>query len=93
MGKFHAIKGIKQHHSVNHNTWQWQRNILVQRLVKNLSIKILYNFRGKYLIWNLANRTNLKRWKILENNNCELFNYLEAQLRIFSNCKLALDRY
>ena len=92
MGQFHAIKGIKQHHSVNHNTWQRQRNILLQRLVKNLPITILYNFCGKYLILNLANRTNL-RWKILENNNCELFNYLEVQLHIFSNCKLVLDWY
>ena len=29
MGRFHAIKGTKKHHSVNHNTEQQQINIQV----------------------------------------------------------------
>ena len=62
-----------------------------QRLVKNLPIN-LHNFCRKYLVSSLANRTNLKKWKISENNNCELCNCPETQLHIFNNCKLALDR-
>ena len=46
----------------------------------------------KYLVSSLANHTNLKTWKILE-NNCELCDCPETQLHIFSNCKLTLDRY
>ena len=29
MGRFHVIEGRKQHHSVNHNTQQQQKNIQV----------------------------------------------------------------
>ena len=63
-----------------------------QILVKNLPIN-LHNFCWKYLVSSLANRTNLKRWKILGKNNCELCNCSETQLHIFNNCKLALGRY
>ena len=63
-----------------------------QRLVKNLPIN-LHNFCRKYLVSSLANRTNLKRRKISENNNYELCNCPETQLHIFNNCKLVLDRY
>ena len=61
-----------------------------QRLVKNLPIN-LHNFSQKYLVSSLANCTNLKRWKILEDNNCGLYKYPETQLHMFNNCKLALD--
>ena len=63
-----------------------------QRVVKNLPIN-LHNFCRKYLVLSLVNCTNLKRWKISENNNCELCNCPEMQLHIFNNCKLALDQY
>ena len=63
-----------------------------QRLVKNLPIN-LHDFCRKYLVSSLANRTNLKRWKIPENNNCELCNCLETQLHIFNNRKLTLHRF
>ena len=49
MERFHAIKGIKQHHSVNHNTWQQQRNIQVVEACQ------------KFLVSSSANLTNLKR--------------------------------
>ena len=54
------------------------------RLSKNPPIN-LHNFCQKYLVSNLANRTNLKRWKIPENNNFELCNYPETQPNIFNN--------
>ena len=63
-----------------------------QRLVKNLPISS-HNFCQKYLVSSLANRTNLKRWKISENSDCELRNCPETQLHTFNNCKLALDWY
>ena len=92
MGRFHTIEGTKQHRSVNHNTQQQQRNIQVAETCQKSSNN-LHNFCRKYLVASLANRTNLKRWKISENNNCELCNCPETQLHIFNNCKLALNRY
>ena len=62
-----------------------------QRLVKNRTVN-LHNFCPKYLVSSLAIHTNLKRWKISENSNCELYNCPETQLNIFNNCNLALDR-
>ena len=61
-----------------------------QRLVKSLPIN-LHNFCRKCLVSSLANRTNLKRWKISENSNCELCSCPKTQLHIFNHCKLAFD--
>ena len=61
-----------------------------RRLVKSFPIN-LHNFCRKYLVSSLANRTNLKRWKISENSNCELCNCPKTQLHIFNHCKLAFD--
>ena len=61
------------------------------RLSKNPPIN-LQHFCQKYLVSSLANRTNLKRCKIPENNNFELCNYPETQPNIFNNW-LALDWY
>ena len=91
MGRFHAIKGTKHIiqsimiRSSRKKTSTWHR------LSKNPPIN-LHNFCQKYLVSNLANRTNLKRWKIPENNNFELCNYPEMQPNIFNNW-LALDWY
>ena len=90
MGRFHTIiqSSIIQSITIHNSSKEISR---WQRLVKNLPIN-LHNFCRKYLVSSLANRTNLKRWKISENNNCELCNCPETQLHIFNNCKLALDR-
>ena len=90
MGRFHTIiqSSIIQSITIHNSSKEISR---WQRLVKNLPIN-LHNFCRKYLVSSLANRTNLKRWKISENNNCELCNCPETQLHLFNNCKLALDR-
>ena len=91
MGRFYTIRGTKQYHSFITIRSSSKEISRWQRLVKNLPIN-LHNFCQRYLVSSLANRTNLKRWKISENNNCELCNCPETQLHIFNNCKLALDR-
>ena len=66
------------------NMWQ----TLVGRLPNNIIC-----FLRKGLIFCLPNKSNLCRWKIVNDNKCNMCHQTETQLHIFSNCSKYLDRY
>ena len=66
---------------------QWQR--VCENLPQNLFV-----FVRKAIILQLANNTNLLRWKKVPSNICALCNSnKQTQLHMFSNCPIALNRY
>ena len=65
---------------------------LWQKLVKQLPNNI-FCFIRKSLIFCLPNKSNLFRWKIKDNNLCDMCQKPETQLHVFSNCTSYLDRY
>ena len=62
-----------------------------QSLVKNLPTNI-FCFCRKALIFCLPNKSNLLRWKLSQNDNCELCSKKQTQLHTLSNCSSALKR-
>ena len=64
----------------------WQK--LMQRLPNNI-----FCFVRKALIFCLPNKSNLHRWKLIENNECTMCKQKETMLHVFSNCTKYLDRY
>ena len=63
-----------------------------QNLIKNLPNNIICFIR-KALVFCLPNKSNLFRWKILEENLCNMCKKTETQLHVFSNCSKYLERY
>ena len=63
-----------------------------QMLVKRLPVNI-HNFCPRYLIVNLANDSNIKRWKIANSELCSLSLEMQTQLHVFNHCSNALSRY
>ena len=63
-----------------------------QSLIKKLPSNI-FCFVRKSLIFCLPNKSNLFRWKLIENNLCSLCNNVETQLHVLSNCPSYLNRY
>lgn len=63
-----------------------------QSLIKKLPSNI-FSFVRKSLIFCLPNKSNLFRWKLIENNLCSLCNNVETQLHVLSNCPSYLNRY
>ena len=63
-----------------------------QILVKRLPINI-HNFCCMYLVINLANNSNLKRWKISNSELCSLCTKKQTQVHVFNHCLQALNRY
>ena len=59
----------------------------------HLSQRTLRNFARRYLIFNLANNSNLFRWKNLPSSNCNLCLKPQTQFYIFNFCEIALDRF
>ena len=63
-----------------------------KKVTNKLPANIL-RFCRRYLVFGLANNSNLHRWKISNNGLCSLCNKLLPQLNVFNNCKQALDCY
>ena len=63
-----------------------------QNVLKRLRVNI-HNFARRYLIFNLANSSNLFRWKILPSSNCNLCLKPQSRLHIFNFCERTLDRF
>ena len=63
-----------------------------QTLMKKLPNNI-FCFVRKALIFCLPNKSNLFRWKVKDNNKCDMCQQPETQLHIFSNCVNYLNRY
>ena len=63
-----------------------------QNVIKRLPVNI-HNFASRYLIFNLANNSNLFRWKILPSSNCNLCLKSQIQLYIFNFCERTVDRF
>ena len=53
----------------------------------------LFRFCRRYLVFSLANSSNLHIWKTSNNGLCSLCNKLQTQSHNFNNCKQALDCY
>ena len=66
------------------NMWQ----SLLKRLPGNI-----FAFSRKALIFCLTNKSNLYRWKLVENNECSFCKKAEMQLHILQNCVQYLIRY
>ena len=49
-------------------------------------------FARRRLILSLGNNSNLKRWNIRDSAGCYLCQSLQAQLHVFSNCRVALEQ-
>ena len=49
--------------------------------------------RRRYLVYSLANNSNLHRWKISNNSLLPLCNKLKPRLNVFKKCKEALNCY
>ena len=64
----------------------WQ-NVLEQ-LPNNI-----YCFVRRALIFCLPNKSNLLRWKLVQNDECTACKRKETMLHIFSNCPTYLNRY
>ena len=64
----------------------WQK--LMERLPNNI-----FCFVRKALIFCLPNKTNLLRWKLIEEDKCSLCKERETMLHVFSNCVKYLERY
>jgi hypothetical protein len=64
---------------------------------KNISNSLptnIFRFCRRYLVFSLANNSNLHRWKISSNGLCSLCKLkLQTQMHVFNNCEHALDRY
>ena len=63
-----------------------------QAMLKKLPGNI-FAFSRKALIFCLPNRSNLYRWKLIENNECGACKSTETQLHVLSNCTHYLNRY
>ena len=63
-----------------------------QNVIKRLPVNI-HNFARRYLTFNLANYSNLFRWKIFLSSNCTLCLKPQTQLHIFNFCERTLDRF
>ena len=63
-----------------------------QNVLKRLPVNI-HNFARRYLIFNLANNSNLFRWKIFPSSNCNLCLKPQTQLHIFNFSARALDPF
>ena len=61
-------------------------------IIKRLPVNI-HNFACRYLIFNLANNSNLFRWKILPSSNCNLCLKPQNQLHIFNFCERTSDHF
>ena len=63
---------------------QWK--VVQQNLPENIFV-----FSRKALIFSLANKTNLLRWKISPNDLCEMCSKKETQIHLLSNCQVAAN--
>ena len=68
-------------------------DITAWKKVTNKLLQNIFRFCQRYLVFSVANNSNLHRWKISNNDLCSLCNKLQTQLHVFNNCKQALDRY
>ena len=88
-------------------SWLKEQSVIVKHVVASCPSKVLSMwhtlltnlpnniicFVRKSLIFCLPNKTNLFRWKLVEDKNCSMCKNPETQLHIFSNCIKYLDRY
>ena len=63
-----------------------------QNVLKKLPTNI-FGFVRKSLICCLPNKSNLFRWKLVEDNLCSSCNHVETQLHVLSHCTSYLQRY
>ena len=84
-----------------------EQNCIIKHVTNNCSSKIIntwqsmlnklpgsiFAFARKALIFCLPNRSNLFRWKMVENNECGFCKRAETQLHVLSNCVPNLNRY
>ena len=63
-----------------------------QSMLKQIPTNIL-GFARKSLIFCLPNKSNLLRWKLIEDNLCTFCKKVETQLHVLSNCTSCLSRY
>ena len=84
-----------------------EQNCIIKHITTNCSSKIInmwqsllkrlpgniFAFSRKALIFCLPNKSNLYRWKLVENNECSFCKKAETQLHILQNCVQYLIRY
>lgn len=52
----------------------------------------LFNFGCKALVFCLANKSNLHRWKRVDSDKCDLCFQKQTQLHVLSNCSVAVNQ-
>ena len=84
-----------------------EQNVIIKHVISVCSAKIvamwqkllaqlpnnIFCFVRRSLIFCLPNKTNLLRWKMVENDECTMCKRRETMLHVFSNCVQYLDRY